>query len=280
VRWLVAGGCVSFALACDGGEWIIGAELPPAPAPSEAGLDPPTLLRDEPESCPSAAQVLAERERGHGVPSVLAAHVGHWRGSLGGAAASGFPSLELALVLDASGAGSLAFDAPSAGSGELDPGAGYLCDADAAGVIVCGTPSGFVGDFAYPLAGARSRGAVLSFVLVGAAPWDGWCALQPPVGWIDESQTCGFSFGARSKAEPRWSSSGCSRSSAAGVEPIDCALMYALERCQCARDACFAAYHGGMDVGLELSEDGTRLTGSLWYENEGDAALVELGRQP
>jgi hypothetical protein len=276
VRGFVAGGCMLLALACDGGDWIVGSELPPEHAPSGESLERPALIDDR-ESCPSAAQVLAQRERQHGVPSVLAEHVGRWRGSLGGDAAAGFPSAELELELDASGVGALTFDVPSAASVELDPGVGYLCDA-AAGGVVCGTTSGFVGNFAYPLVGARSRGGVLSFVLVGAAPWDGWCALQPSLGWPDESPACGFSFGVRLPAEPRWSSGGCSRTSAAGVEPIDCALMYALERCECARDACFAADHGGMDVGLALGVDGAVLSGSLWYESESDAASLTLRR--
>jgi hypothetical protein len=207
---------------------------------------------------------------------VLAQHVGRWRGTLAGAAAASFPSLTLELVLEASGAGTLLFEGAAA-TDAVDPSSGYLCTSESSGVV-CGSASGFVGGFAYPLAGARSRDGVLSFVLVGADPWGAWCALSPPVRWSDPSQACGFSFGVRPPAETRWSSAGCSRIGPEEAEAIDCALMYALERCRCGRDACYAAFEPGIEVGLALSEDQQVLAGSLWYESELDAAPLELRR--
>jgi hypothetical protein len=136
--------------------------------------------------------------------------------------------------------------------------------------------AGFVGGFGYPLAGARSRDGVLSFVLGGAEPWGAWCALSPAVEWLDPTQACGSSFGVRPPAEPTWSHAGCARR---GARNIDCALMYALERCECGRDACFAAFDPDIEVGLALLVDQGSLVGSLWYENELDAASVALQRE-
>jgi hypothetical protein len=273
VRRLAVGGML-LGFACNGADWIVGEALPEQQGSGEGTLSPELLA--DPASCPSAATVLAERARD---ASVLAEHVGRWRGRLDGHAAAGFPSTELELELAPDGAGTLTFEGPPATSPELDPDAGYLCAAGAGGVV-CGSSSGFIGNFAYPLAGAQSRDGVLSFVLLDAAPWDDWCALQPPVHWPDASRACGLSFGVRSPATPRYSSLGCSRIHAEGADPIDCALMYALEHCECASDACFATDGAGMDVGLALSDDGDSLSGSLWYQRENDAASVSLRRLP
>jgi hypothetical protein len=263
-------------VACAGDDWIVATEVPRDGEPAREPLDPPELV-STPEACPSAEELLAERERAYGTPNVLGQHVGRWRGTLGGSAAASFPSPEVELVLDANGVGTWRFEAAPA-SETLDPSIGYLCRSEPSGVV-CGTASGFVGGFAYPLAGARSRDGVLSFVLGAAEPWGGWCALSPPVEWPDASQACGFSFGVRPPAEPVWSPAGCARLDGNDSEDIDCALMYSLERCECGRDACFAAFEPGIEVGLALSEDQRVLAGSLWYENELDAAPLALRRE-
>jgi hypothetical protein len=116
-------------------------------------------------------------------------------------------------------------------------------------------------------------------VLPAADPWNAWCGLQTSVASPDPSQVCGLSFGVRRPAEPRWSPAGCTLSRGEDVEAIDCALLYALERCECARDGCFAA-DGGVEVGLALSAGGAALRGSLWYESGVDRAGVVLSRAP
>jgi hypothetical protein len=277
MREAFAGCCLLGSLACQGDSWIIASELPIPEDPADTPLEPPDLVSLT-GGCPSAADVLAERERAFGTPSVGAAHVGRWRGTLGDPGASGFPGLEVELLLDASGAGTFLFDAP-APSNEPSTEQGYLCSAASSGVV-CGTRSGFVAGFAYALAAARSRDRVLSFVLPAADPWGAWCGLQASIESPDPGQACGFSFGVRLPAEPSWSASGCTLTGRERVEEIDCALLYALERCECARDACFAAFDGGVEVGLALTEDGAALRGSLWYENGVDRALLMLARVP
>jgi hypothetical protein len=278
MKRLGAAGCaLLLGVACAGDDWIIGSELRREGDAGQGPLAPPDLV-DNADVCPSAEELLGERERAHGTPNVLDQHVGRWLGTLGGPAAASFPGLAVELVLDDSGVGTWRFEVEAAAMEPLDPGAGYLCRSEASGVV-CGTASGFVGGFGYPLAGARSRDGVLSFVLGGAEPWGGWCALSPPIEWPDASQACGFSFGVRPPARPVWSPAGCARIGADDAEDIDCALMYALERCECGRDACFAALEPRIEVGLVLSEDQRVLAGSLWYENEVDAASLALWRQ-
>jgi hypothetical protein len=272
-RFGVAGCALLLGVACAGDDWIIGTELPREDEAAQGPFGPPELV-SAPQACPSAAELIGERERAYGMPNVREQHVGRWLGTLGGPAAASFPGLAVELVLDASGVGTWRFETAAAAPVTLDPDAGYLCRSEPSGVV-CGTASGFVGGFGYPLAGARSRDGVLSFVLGGAEPWGAWCALSPPVEWLDPSQACGFSFGVRPPAEPTWSPAGCAR----GARDIDCALMYALERCECGRDACFAAFEPDIEVGLALSEDRRSLVGSLWYENELDAASVALQRE-
>jgi hypothetical protein len=196
---------------------------------------------------------------------------------LGGTGAAGFPSSEVELLLDASGAGTFLFDAAPSPN-EPSPEQGYLCSADPGGVV-CGTSSGFVGGYAYALAAVRSRDRVLSFVLPEADPWSAWCGLQASIESPDPAAACGFSFGVRLPAEASWSPLGCTLRRGEEIEDIDCALLYALERCECARDACFAAFDGGAEVGLELTDDGA-LSGSLWYQNGLDRAPVVLSRVP
>jgi hypothetical protein len=263
-------------LGCDGKDWIVAGAANPSRGPLGDGIIAPELIPVL-EACPSAAEVLAEREGARIAASVASEHVGSWRGTLQGDAAASFPSVELELALDDSGAGALRFEGSGRDPGEVDPTVGYLCAADDAGVV-CGTSSGFVSNFSYPLAQAQSRAGVLSFAIDAAAPWDGWCRLHSPVPRPDDTQACGYSFGARTAGEPRWSRQGCSLVGEDGAAPIDCALLYALERCQCARDTCFAT-EAEMEIGLTLAEDGT-LAGSLWYENENDAAELTLRRVP
>jgi hypothetical protein len=184
----------------------------------------------------------------------------------------------LELPRHGSGAGTLLFGAAAserAPSGDE----GYLCSEDASGVV-CGSASGFVAGFAYPIAGARSRDGVLSFAIVTADPWGNWCAQREPVSWEDPTQACGIAFGVLPEGESSWSALGCTRSSRDGAEAIDCALMYALDYCQCARDACFARFDRTVDIGLVLSQDGTALSGSLWYANGANAAPIALSRAP
>jgi hypothetical protein len=113
-----------------------------------------------------------------------------------------------------------------------------------------------------------------------ADPWGSWCAEQTPVSWQDPSQVCGFAFDVQGPGVSRRSSEGCSRESNDGVEDIDCALMYALEFCDCARDGCFATIERVVEVGLELAEDGASLQGRLWWENANAAPQVEFVRMP
>lgn len=276
MRAVAAAGWLLGSLACQGESWIVAGELPPLEDPADAGMGPSAVV-DIPGECPSAADVLAERERALGTAGVDAAHVGRWRGTLGGTGAAGFPSAEVELLIEANGAGMFLFDAPPS-SNEPSPERGYLCSADSGGVV-CGTSSGFVGGYAYALAAARSRDRVLSFVLPDADPWGAWCALHASIESPDPAAACGFSFGVRRPAEASWSPLGCTLRRGEESEVIDCALLYALERCECARDACFAAFDGGAEVGLELTEDGA-LSGSLWYQNGLDRAPVVLSRVP
>ena len=160
-----------------------------------------------------------------------------------------------------------------------DPTEGYLCDGSVSGGI-CGTPSGFVGGFEYELQGVAARGRVLSFVVLDADPWARWCELQTPVERADASQPCGFSWDIVPLSMERWAATGCEQVDAAGnAEPIDCSLMYALERCKCAFDGCFASFYSGIEVGLNLSSDAQELSGSLWFKSNVDAALLRLRRE-
>jgi hypothetical protein len=279
VRWLSAAACsIPLSVACSGDDWIIGGELPREGDPASGDANNPELVSD-PDACPSSLEMLGQRQQRFAAPSVAVAHVGRWRGPLGDVAASGFPSREVALEIDASGAGTLLFDAPTSDRFVSGSDEGYLCSAEATGVV-CGSTSGFVGGFAYPISGARSRDGVLSFVIVTADPWGSWCAEREPVSWEAPDQACGVAFGVLPDAEPRYSALGCSRVTRDGAEAIDCALMYALEYCQCARDACFARFDRSVEVGLVLSQDGTALGGSLWYENERGASPITLNRVP
>jgi hypothetical protein len=279
VRWLAAAaGSVALGVACQGDDWIIAGERPSETDSGSGAGDNPELV-SAPTACPSSLDLLGQREQVFGAGSVADEHVGRWRAELVGGAAAGFPSRDVELAIDASGAGTLLFDAPTGDrfvSGSDD---GYLCSEDAMRVV-CGSASGFVGGFAYPIAGARSRDGVLSFAIVTADPWGSWCAEREPVSWDDPGQACGVAFGVLPDGEPRYSVLGCSRVTLDGAEAIDCALMYALEYCQCARDACFARFDRSIVVGLALSRDGTALTGSLWYEDERGASPITLNRVP
>jgi hypothetical protein len=275
----VAAACSSaLGVACQGDDWIIGGERPSETGPASGEGDNPELLSD-PSACPSALDMLGQREQAFGAPSVADDHVGRWRAELVGSAAAGFPSRDVELAIDASGAGTLLFGAPMSDRLLTGSDDGYLCSAEAAGVV-CGSSSGFVAGFAYPVAGARSRDGVLSFAIVTGDPWGSWCAEREPVSWDATDQACGVAFGVLPQAQPRYSPSGCSRVTLDGAEAIDCALMYALEYCQCASDGCFARFDRSVAVGLALSPDGTALRGSLWYEDERGASPITLNRVP
>jgi hypothetical protein len=277
VRALSAAACCSLALgaACQGEDWIIAGELPRDMDGPNNPLDAVELASDL-DGCPSSLELLEQRAQASDAASVAPSHVGRWRGDLDGA---GFPSLALELEIDGSGAGTMLLG-DTAGAPSPSDEDGYLCSVEASGVV-CGSASGFVAGFAYPIAGARSRDGVLSFTLVTADPWGGWCAAREPVTWEDATQACGFAFGVLPEGQSIWSAQGCTRIDRdGGAEAIDCALMYALEYCQCARDACFARIDRAVDVGLALSQDGTELSGSLWYENGADAASIVLSRVP
>ena len=281
MRWLVVGGCsLALSVACRGDDWIIAGELPRGVDEPGTGPEAPEFVID-PDACPTAAEAFEQRRQAYGIPSVAPEDVGRWAGTLGDTAAAGFPGRTVTLQVDADGTGTLTLGEPSgetfAEQGQPDN--GYLCDAGAMGVV-CGSTSGFVGGFPYPIEGARSRGGVVSFTVVIGDPWGLWCAQQEPVSWEDSRQMCGVSFGVRPPAELSWSSLGCSRQTEDGAEEIDCALMYALEFCACARDACFASSARSVEVGFQRTLDGASLSGSLWYENEIDAASIVLRRVP
>jgi hypothetical protein len=228
------------------------------------------------ESCPTVAALDAERQGSNPAPAVDARFAGVWRGRLGGDAAEGFPGADVELRIADGGAYSLRFGALAGTPAMLDPGRGYLCAEGAEGVL-CGTPSGYVGGYAYVLESVMSRGDVLSFQIVSSDPWDGWCRLQSPQAWPDRTQPCGYTFGAGPPGSDSISASSCARVAADGAAaPIDCALMYALQRCRCAADACVAQSADVMEVGLRLT-DGL-LVGSLWYRGDVDAAAVSLAR--
>jgi hypothetical protein len=125
------------------------------------------------------------------------------------------------------------------------------------------------------------RDGVVSFLVIDADPWGAWCESQAPVESVDTREACGHSFAALPLAMESWSPQGCATIAADGKsEPIDCDIMYALERCQCAFDGCFASFDTGIEVGMALSGDGQELRGPLWFKSNVDAALLRLTRQP
>jgi hypothetical protein len=281
VAWLVLNA------ACQGDDWIIGGELPRDTGSAPEGARSPELVSD-PGTCPSSLDLLDQHRQAYAPASVAPGHVGRWRGPLGSDAAAGerappgtagFPSLELELQIDASGAGTLRFDAPPSDRLPYDSDEGYLCTEDASGVV-CGSESGFVAGFSYSILAARSLDDVLTFSVATADPWARWCAEHEPVSWADPAQACGLAFGVLPQAQSVYSPMACARVSFEGAEEIDCTLMYALDYCECARDACFARVDRRADMALALSRDGTTLSGSLWYEDQTDAASIALGRVP
>jgi hypothetical protein len=262
------------SLACRGGSWVIAgdwaSESSDAGQPSNADAATPAKL------CPTVAALDAEREANNPAPAVDARFAGVWRGNLGGGAAAGFPSADVELRITGGGQNSLLFGAPDSAPVVVEPTRGYLCSETADGVR-CGTPSGYVGGFSYPLEAVMTRGDILSFRIVSSDPWDGWCRLQAPQPRPDQTQACGYAFGAGPLGSDRIGATGCARVADDGSAlPIDCELMYALQRCRCAADACVAQASDSMEVGLRLS-DGL-LIGSLWYRDDVDAAGVSLAR--
>lgn len=273
-RSVALGWAIALGVGCQGDDWIIGGELPPD-MPADGSASGAVERLGGPEACPSAADISEQRREAYGAASVAQPHVGRWRGAVQDVAGSGFPGSEIELLIEASGAGTLLFDTAPTDEGEDDPARGYLCSAAAAGVI-CGSASGFVGGFAYPVEGVQSREGVLSFAVVTADPWGTWCALHAPLRWEDAPEEC--AFGVLPPARLEWGPAGCARIGGDGAEAIDCALMYALEFCGCAHDACFSTFARSVEVGLELSPDGLSLHGSLWYEDGRSAAQITLNR--
>lgn len=280
MRRLVAlAASLALSLACQGDDWIIAGERREDAREPRTDAQPPEVVGD-PSGCPSAADVLGQRRERFGAPSVAPEDVGRWSGDLGDAAAAGFPARAVVLDIAASGAGTLTIGPVSDRSAEASPlDQGYLCE-ELAQRVVCGSSSGFVGGFPYPIEGAQSRGGVLSFTVLMGDPWGPWCARHSPLPADDARQECGFSFGVLPPGEPQFSPAACSRTTPEGAEPIDCALMYALEYCACARDACFGSLTRSVEVGLARAPDGSSLRGSLWYENELEAAPLALARVP
>jgi hypothetical protein len=267
---------VASVVGCRGDDWVIASERSDGVTADGSPDDPSSTYGVRP-ICPTARELLAERADRYGLPDVDARHAGFWSGALSGSAVRGFPSARVELSIDASGAGHLSFAGVVLPEAE-DPASGYLCTASVEGGM-CGTTSGFVGGFAYPLESVTSRGNVLSFVIVENDPWGDWCSMQPALSWPDETRECGFDFGVTSGRDSE-TSAGCARIGADGATtPLDCALMYTLRHCRCGMDACFASFDTGIDVGLELSEDGNSLHGSMWYSGDLDAASVTLVRQ-
>jgi hypothetical protein len=268
---------LALCVACQGPDWVIASERADGGGTNEPPGGPPTNYTIHPE-CPTARELLAARADLYGSPDLDPRHAGTWSGSLGGSAQGGFPSAQVELSLDASGVGHLTFLEVALPEAD-DPDSGYLCSVNTDGVA-CGTASGFVGGFSYPLERVTSRGDVLSFVIVQNDPWGDWCALHPVQRWPDETLECGFGFGVSPLGTDTETSAGCAHVSSDGsTTPLDCALMYALRHCECAADACFSSFESGIDVGLELGANGDSLHGSLWYSGDVDAASIMLQRQ-
>jgi hypothetical protein len=263
---------------CRGGDWIVaGAEGAVGGDAGGEALPPADVLPVE--ECRSAATMLEQRAEMYRPEAVAEGFAGRWRGTLRGDGATGFPSANVELELDAAGQGSFGFDG-SPPPLVTDPQSGYLCSAGADGAVLCGSRSGFVGGFRYPLERVTVRGDVLSFVLVEADPWGPWCEQRQPVAWPNPVAECDSSFDVQLPGADTVAPTGCSRTDDEGaVTDIDCELMYTLRHCDCGWDACIAAYEGGgIEVGLELGEGGAALTGSLWYSGDLDAARLRLER--
>jgi hypothetical protein len=273
----VVAALVTFGFACRGDDWVIAAGRSGEGAGGADPVDASTLVAERP-ACPLASELVAERAELYGARDLDVRHVGVWRGSISGTAAPGFPSERVELSLETGGVGHLTFvGVPLAEAN--DPDSGYLCSGSAGGVA-CGTPSGFVGGFPYPLERVTSRGDVLSFIVIENDPWALWCSLRPSLTWADEARACGYGFGVQRPGSDAEGSDGCARVSVDGEStPIDCGLMYALRHCECGADACFASFVTGIEVGLELAGDGSLLRGSIWYSGDVDAALIALERQ-
>jgi hypothetical protein len=277
LRWALAAAALLGAFGCRGDDWVIAGAGRDEEIDSGDEDAPPIQLMP-PVVCPSAATLLEERSALYRPEAVSEVYTGRWRGTLSGAAAAGFPSESLELELDGAGRGSLWFESASPPPAS-DPGSGYLCSAGSDGAVLCGSRSGFVGGYRYPLERVTSRGDVLSFVLVQADPWGPWCQLQQPIEWPDPDTACGSSFDVQLPGADTVTTNGCARIDAEGeATDIDCALMYTLRRCECGSDACVAAYEDGIEVGLELSEAGAALSGSLWYSGDVDRAPLTLRR--
>jgi hypothetical protein len=276
-RWALAGVVLLGAAGCRGEDWIVAGAEGPAGSDS-GGNEPPPIQLLPVEECLSAAALLEQRAALYRPEAVSEAFAGRWRGTLRGDGATGFPGENVELELDAAGRGSLWFDA-SPPPPPADPESGYLCSAGSDGAVLCGSRSGFVGGYRYPLERVSVRGDVLSFILVEADPWGPWCEQRQPIEWPNDVAECDFSYDVQLPGTDTLTMAGCSRVDPEGAATdIDCELMYTLRRCECGWDACIAAYEAGVEVGLELGNAGTSLRGSLWYSGDVDAALLELER--
>jgi len=276
LRWALAGGLLLGHVGCRGGDWIVAGAEPAAGGGSRGNEPSPELLPVE--ECRSAAALLEQRAALYRTEAVSEAFAGRWRGTLRGGGAAGFPSENVELELDVAGRGSLWFDA-SPPPLATDPDSGYLCSAGSDGAVLCGSRSGFVGGYRYPLERVSVRGDVLSFVLVESDPWGPWCEQRSPVAWPNPVAECDSSFDVQLPGTDTVAPTGCSRLDEEGVATdIDCELMYTLRHCECGWDACIAAYAEGIEVGLELGDGGAALSGSLWYSGDRDAARLQLER--
>lgn len=265
---------VLVSVGCRGGRWVIAGDG--LPETSDAGAPSDSDAAATAELCPTVAALDAERQRDNPAPTVEARFAGVWLGNLGGDAAGGFPNAEVELRIADGAESSLRFGAPAAAPASLDPSRGYLCAASVDGVS-CGTPSGYVGGYAYALEAVMSRGDILSFRIVSSDPWDAWCRLQAPEPWPDRTQACGRAFRAGPPGSDSIGGASCARVTDDGAAiAIDCELMYALQRCRCAADGCVARSTDVMQVGLRLTDQ--QLVGSLWYRDDLDAAAISLAR--
>lgn len=263
-----------FGASCEAEPWVVATQANWERDGDRRDAGPPPSMIDQ---CPTVEVLRARRIAQYPRLAPSAAHVGRWRGTLSGSSAAGFPGVDVQLSVDTDGSGSFRFESESP---LVPPGSAaeaYLCDGSVSGGI-CGSASGFVGGFDYAIEAARSRGDVLSFVIVDADPWDGWCRLQEATQRSNPDAECGLSWDAL-PGVPRWSSAGCELAVDGVIQPIDCGRMYALERCACGRDGCIASFTTAVDVGLLGSPGGDVLEGALWFKNGAEAASLRLLRE-
>lgn len=265
-------GLAAALAGCKGEPWVVAAVV--ADAAADAGDAGPDAALPE---CPSAESLVREELAGLPRPALEARHVGTWRGGLHGVSSPAFPGARLELQLAPDGSGTLRFIDAALPPAPADATAGYACQNGETGVT-CGSASGFVGGYPYALYGARSRGAVLSFTLLGSQPWDSFCKLAPPLEWPDVNAACGFSHGVLPPGSSSWSTQGCTHVSDTTTTSVDCEWLYAVRRCQCAFDGCFSSFQTRVALGLELVDADRELQGSLWSFDGTRAVTLRLWR--